>query len=181
MWRPWFYGAASQVEGQAQVAFSPRLRMLTAPRFQRLLGKRSATSRTASKVLLTHFFIVLLALVTDATGAAEVIPPTTSTDAGVQQVAIVGGSYFFRPDHVVVKAGRRLELAVRVEPGIIPHRFVLATVSGRTLADVPINETTKVLRFDLPPGKYVFQCPNQLLFFKSHRERGMAGVLEVKE
>ncbi|MGH8352603.1 MAG: hypothetical protein ACRERY_03635 [Pseudomonas sp.] len=100
---------------------------------------------------------------------------------GVQRVAIVGGSYFFRPDHVVVQAGRGLEITVRVEPGVIPHRFVLETTNGKRLAEVPLDKKAKTLRFDLPAGKYLFHCPNRLLLFKSHRERGMAGVLEVKE
>jgi plastocyanin len=30
-------------------------------------------------------------------------------------------------------------------------------------------------------GKYPFYCRNKLLFFKSHREKGMEGVLEVVE
>ncbi|GLZ87959.1 hypothetical protein Pres01_40100 [Metapseudomonas resinovorans] len=136
---------------------------------------------TPAKLLQGAIVIALLSLATEAAGAADSVSPASAAADDLQRVAIVGGSYFFRPDHVVVKAGRPLELAVRVEAGIIPHRFVLETADGRSLADVPINEKTKVLRFALPAGKYLFQCPNRLLFFKSHRERGMTGVLEVKE
>jgi len=28
-------------------------------------------------------------------------------------------------------------------------------------------------------GKYAFYCKNKLLFFKSHRENGQEGILEV--
>ncbi|MBT8764833.1 cupredoxin domain-containing protein [Metapseudomonas boanensis] len=138
-------------------------------------------SRTPAKLLQGVMVVALLSPSALATGATDSISPARAAADDLQRVAIVGGSYFFQPDHVVVKAGRPLELAVRVEAGIIPHRFVLETADGGSLADVPINETTKVLRFELPAGKYLFQCPNRLLFFKSHRERGMAGVLEVKE
>jgi plastocyanin len=31
------------------------------------------------------------------------------------------------------------------------------------------------------PGTFVFYCDKKLLFFKSHREKGMEGRLEVRE
>jgi plastocyanin len=31
------------------------------------------------------------------------------------------------------------------------------------------------------PGKYEFYCGKKLLFFKSHKEKGMVGTLEVTE
>src|ERR1039457_6040467 len=40
---------------------------------------------------------------------------------GKQRVSILGGSYFFKPDHIVVKVNVPVELAVRLEPGIVPH------------------------------------------------------------
>lgn len=100
---------------------------------------------------------------------------------GVQRVALVGGSYFFRPGHIVVKAGQPLEISVRMEPGIVPHRFVLEAADGQPLADLPLSTEAKTLRLTLKAGDYAFHCPNQLLGFRSHRERGMAGVLEARE
>lgn len=100
---------------------------------------------------------------------------------GVQRVAIVGGSYFFEPARIVVKAGRPLEISLRMERGVVPHRFVLEGTDGEPVADVELAETPKTVRVELPAGTYDFHCPNRLLFFKSHRERGMAGVLEVRD
>ncbi len=38
-----------------------------------------------------------------------------------------------------------------------------------------------IIRFTpLKTGKYAFHCKKKLLFFKSHREKGMEGVLEVR-
>ncbi|WP_218568991.1 cupredoxin domain-containing protein [Pseudomonas sp. 2FE] len=125
--------------------------------------------------------IALLAFVTSAVGADAAPYQTRAGADDVQRVVIVGGSYFFRPDHIVVQAGRSLEITVRVEPGVIPHRFVLESTDGKVLADVPLGKKAKTLRFALPAGDYLFHCPNRLLLFKSHRERGMAGVLEVQE
>ena len=131
-----------------------------------------------------HWCVVVTALLASWTAfAGAVAAPYQATIGadGVQRVDIVGGSYFFQPDHVVALAGRPLEITVRVEPGIIPHRFVLEAESGKPLADISLEKEAKTLRFNLPAGKYVFHCPNRLLLFKSHRERGMAGVLEVRE
>ncbi|QAU35506.1 hypothetical protein [Janthinobacterium sp. 17J80-10] len=52
---------------------------------------------------------------------------------------------------------------------------------GTVLVDVPLAEEAKVLRLKLPPGTYAFYCAKRLLGFKSHRQRGMAGVLEARE
>ncbi|WP_024302577.1 hypothetical protein [Pseudogulbenkiania sp. MAI-1] len=101
---------------------------------------------------------------------------------GVQRVAIVGGSYFFKPDHLVVKAGIPVELSVRVEAGLIPHSFVLKLPPDQVAIDSRLVQEARTFRFTpTVAGRYPFQCPNKLLFFKSHREKGMAGVLEVVE
>lgn len=114
--------------------------------------------------------------------APETGPYQASMDAdGVQRVALNGGSYFFRPDRIVVQAGQPLEISVKVEPGVVPHSFVLEAADGKVLADVKLGEAAQTLQFNLPPGNYVFYCPKRLLGFKSHRERGMAGVLEARE
>lgn len=181
MFRPVFSCAEIDSADLAQVALGRWLCIPSARSFRMLDQGSRLTTRTPAKVLQGARVVVILSLAAVAVGATGSVSPERAAADDLQRVAIVGGSYFFQPDHIVVKAGRPLELAVRVEAGIIPHRFVLETADGRSLADVPINETTKVLRFELPAGKYLFQCPNRLLFFKSHRERGMAGVLEVKE
>lgn len=110
-------------------------------------------------------------------------PPAGAADAAAdaQRVTIVGGSCFFRPERIVVRADRPLELSVSMESGLVPHRFVLEAADGRTLADVELSEQPQILRLELSRGEYAYHCPNRLLFLKSHRERGMAGVLVVEE
>ena len=101
---------------------------------------------------------------------------------GVQRVSIVGGSYFFKPDHIVVKAGIPVELSVRIEAGLIPHSFVLKLPPDQVAIDSRLGQEPRTFR--LTPtvaGRYPFRCPNKLLFFKSHEEKGMTGVLEVVE
>ncbi|SEF99474.1 quinol oxidase [Thauera chlorobenzoica] len=113
--------------------------------------------------------------------AAEPAAVAVSGADGVQRIAIVGGSYFFRPARIVARSAPPLEIMVSMESGLIPHRFVLEAADGRVLADVPLAEQPQTLRFELPAGEYAFHCPNRLLFFSSHRERGMSGVLRIEE
>ncbi|WP_197538731.1 quinol oxidase [Azoarcus sp. KH32C] len=114
---------------------------------------------------------------------ADDAPPQQATvDAdGVQRVGILGGSYFFKPSKIVAKAGQPLEISVRMEQGIVPHRFVLDGPNGKPAAEVDLSEAPRTVRVELPPGEYQFYCSNRLLMFKSHRERGMTGVLQVRE
>lgn len=115
-------------------------------------------------------------------GVAAAQPEPAPLDAdGVQRVRIVGGSYFFRPERIAARAGQPLEITLQLEPGIVPHRFVLEGPDGKPLAEVAMGSEARTLRLTLPAGDYPFFCPNRLLGFKSHRERGMAGVLEVRE
>ncbi|MCC4118523.1 cupredoxin domain-containing protein [Aromatoleum toluclasticum] len=107
------------------------------------------------------------------------VPAAIDTD-GVQRVTIVGGSYFFRPDRILAKAGRPLHLIVSMEEGIVPHRFVLDGPVGKPVADIELATKPKTVQIELPPGQYAFSCPNRLLMFKSHRERGMSGTLEIR-
>ncbi|WP_241022318.1 quinol oxidase [Burkholderia sp. Ac-20353] len=125
-----------------------------------------------------------------AVGAANANPGTAAADApvrvpvdadGVQRVAIVGGSYFFRPDHLIVKAGVPVELTVSAEAGLVPHSFVIDAPQAGIAVRTELSTTPKTLRFTATqPGRFAYYCTHRLLFFKSHRERGMEGVLEVE-
>lgn len=99
---------------------------------------------------------------------------------GVQRVDVLGGSYFFSPRHIVVKVNTPVELKVRKEPGIVPHNIAIKAPEAGIDFDVPLETEPKVVRFTpTKTGSYSFYCTKKLLFFESHREKGMEGVLEV--
>lgn len=101
---------------------------------------------------------------------------------GVQRVEVVAGSYYFDPDHIVVKRGVPVELTVRKKPALIPHTFVMGEKdAGPKLKESLSKEPKTVTLTFEETGLYPFWCDNKLLFFKSHREKGMAGVIEVIE
>lgn len=100
---------------------------------------------------------------------------------GVQRARIEGGSYFFRPERVTVKANVPVELTISVERGLVPHSFVIQAPEAGIDIDESLSSTPKTIRFTpTAAGSYPFYCRNRLLFLESHREKGMAGVLVVE-
>ena len=103
-------------------------------------------------------------------------------DDGAQHVSIVGGSYFFKPNRVVVKVGVPVELTLSREEGLITHVFVIHAPESGINVDQSLSTVPQTIRFTPTAlGLYPFYCKNRLLFFKSHREEGMEGILEVGE
>ena len=99
---------------------------------------------------------------------------------GVQRVRIVGGDYFFKPKHIVVKVNVPVELSASREGGIVHHTLVIKAPEAGIAVDEEVGtETKKIALTATALGKYPFYCSNKLLFFASHRERGMEGILEV--
>jgi plastocyanin domain-containing protein len=100
---------------------------------------------------------------------------------GVQKVEIVGGSYFFKPDHIIVKANVPVEISVRKEGGIIPHDFVLNAPGAGMDFRVDLSSDPRIIRFTpATPGKYEFRCDKKSPFSsKTHADKGMKGILEV--
>jgi len=101
---------------------------------------------------------------------------------GVQQINILAGDYFFKPNHIIVKVNVPVRLVVRVERGIVPHGLVLKALEANISLDEDLSREFHTFIFTpSAPGRYAFYCPKKLFFFKSHREHGMEGVLEVVE
>lgn len=99
---------------------------------------------------------------------------------GVQRVRLEGGGYFFKPYHIVVKVNVPVELLASREAGIVPHDLVIkAPEAGIAVEEELAAEPKKIAFTPTAVGKYPFYCGKRLLFFASHRERGMEGVLEV--
>jgi len=99
---------------------------------------------------------------------------------GVQRVEVVGGSYYFDPNVIVVKVNIPVELRVRKESGITPHNMVLKAPEAGIDFSVSLSTTPKSVTFTpKKTGKYPFECTHKLLFFKSHKDQGMHGILEV--
>lgn len=101
---------------------------------------------------------------------------------GIQRIRVVGGSYFFKPDHIIVRVGVPVEFSANLEPGIVPHTLVIDAPKAGIAIDATLGAEIKTFTFTPTiAGKYPFYCKNKLLFFESHSEKGMTGLLEVIE
>ena len=133
------------------------------------------------KFLIVFLVLAGIAFAQDAGEKKKAYIATVDTD-GVQRGTISGGSYFFEPDHIIVKVNVPVELTIKKESGIVPHNIIINAPD----ADMDINESLsdkpKIIQL-IPKkiGKYPFYCDKRLLFFKSHKEKGMEGVIEVVE
>ena len=109
-------------------------------------------------------------------------PEVVKADAdGVQRVRVVAGNYFFKPNHIIVKVNRPVELTASREGGMVPHDLVIrAEDAGITVEQDLATEPRKVAFTPKKVGKYAIYCSKKPPFGgASHRERGMQGVLEV--
>ena len=99
---------------------------------------------------------------------------------GVQRVEILAGEYFFSPNEIILKVNVPTELTIRKESGMMPHDIVIkAPEAGVDIAE-SISTEPKTIKFTpTKTGKFNFYCDKKFLFFKSHKERGMKGVIEV--
>jgi len=124
--------------------------------------------------------MVILTISTIAAEKKEFIAPIGSD--GIQRVEIVGGSYFFNPHYIVVKVNVPVEMTLRKESGITPHNIVLSAPEAGININIELITESHTVRFTpTRTGVFAFYCDKKLLFFESHRDKGMAGTLEVRE
>jgi len=99
---------------------------------------------------------------------------------GVQRIRIAAGSYFFKPNHVVVKVDVPVELVASREAGMAPHDLVIRDPDGGVVAEEELSTEPKKIAFTpKKTGMYSFYCSKKLPFMAGHRERGMEGFVEV--
>ncbi|MGH7166188.1 MAG: cupredoxin domain-containing protein [Nitrospiraceae bacterium] len=101
---------------------------------------------------------------------------------GVQRATIVLDSYSYSPNHLVVQSGKPVELMLNSVTTLTPHNFVLKEpAAGLDVEkDVGAGKSLTVRFTPTQPGTFSFYCDKKLLFFKSHREKGMEGHLDVR-
>ncbi|MCI0568040.1 MAG: cupredoxin domain-containing protein [Acidobacteria bacterium] len=89
---------------------------------------------------------------------------------------------FYHPNHLIVRAGKPVELVLKSLTTITPHNFILKEPEAglNVEEEIGAGKTVTVKFTPTRPGTYTFYCDKRLLFFKSHREKGMEGRLEVR-
>lgn len=81
-----------------------------------------------------------------------------------------------------MQAGKPVELILTSITTIVPHNFVLKDGAAELSIDrdVSAGKTRTVQFTPVQKGVFAFFCDKKLLFFASHREKGMEGKLEVR-
>jgi plastocyanin domain-containing protein len=125
--------------------------------------------------------VLLIVAVVPGSSAADEKPFTATVGAdGVQTVEVTAGGYFYKPSHIIVRVGVPVKLNVTREGGLTPHDIVMQSPEAGMEFSEGLSTTAKAISFTpTKPGKYPFFCSKKPPFGRSHRERGMEGVLEV--
>jgi plastocyanin len=135
------------------------------------------------KAISTIIFTALISLTVSAqeTGYQYTVHISSVNEEGSQRIEITGGEYFFNPNYIIVTKGIPVELVVRKEPGIVPHNIVIESPEAGMAIKDSISTQEHIIHFTpAKSGRYPFYCDKKLLFFKSHRGKGMEGILEVR-
>jgi len=116
-----------------------------------------------------------------ATGQPEPVVLEVGPD-GVQRGQVALDSYSYTPNHLVVQAGIPVEIRLNSLTTLTPHNFVIKEpAAGLSITqDVGAGKTVTVRFTAFKPGTYWVYCDKKLLFFASHRAKGMEGRLEVR-
>jgi plastocyanin len=125
----------------------------------------------------------LLLMFASVAVCADEVPFIVPMDKdGVQRVEVLGGDYFFKPSHIVVKVNQPVELVVRKDGRIVPHSLVIDAPEAGIKVNVSLSHDPQTIAFTpTKTGSYPFYCDKKPWFLASHREKGMEGVLEVVE
>lgn len=91
-------------------------------------------------------------------------------------------SYSIKPDTITVKAGQAVVLKVTNAAGMVPHNLIIHAPEAGIDVNVDLSGGKSGSASFTPtkPGRYEMHCDKKLLFFKSHKEKGMHGTLIVE-
>ncbi len=100
---------------------------------------------------------------------------------GVLEVQM--GDYKYMPDQIEAVVGQPVKLKLVNLDSFTPHDFVLISPDAGVNVEVDIGPGgTEMVEFTpQKAGSFRFHCSKKLLFFESHEEKGMHGMLIVKE
>ena len=127
-------------------------------------------------------FFLMLAVSVFAEDSGKKVFKAVIDEHGVQKVDILGGEYFYDPNYIIVKANMPVELTIKKTTGYVPHNIIIKGIDTLTEINANLDKEPKVIKFTpRKTGKYPFYCDKKLLFFKSHQEKGMEGIIEVIE
>src|SRR5664279_5259133 len=99
--------------------------------------------------------LLLIAVVIGAVAEDEKPVVVKIASDGVQRVEMLGGDYFFKPNHIIVKINVPVEIIIKKESGMVPHNIVLDAPEAGIKISESLNTDPKTIRFTpTKTGKY---------------------------
>lgn len=126
---------------------------------------------------------LLITLQVAVAQAADIAQPVTpfvvsvGTD-GVQRATITLDSYSYTPKHLIVEAGKPVELTLTSVTTITPHNFIIKELSVEQ--DLSAGKTVTITFTPTQTGTFPIYCDKRLWPLPSHRDKGMEGTFEVR-
>jgi heme/copper-type cytochrome/quinol oxidase subunit 2 len=130
--------------------------------------------------LLTSVGVTIVHAAEPSQSGLPVVIPVAAD--GVQRATVMLDSYSYSPNHLIVEAGKPVELTLTSVTTIIPHNFIIKDPAG-TLSveqDVSAGKTVTITFTPPQPGTFPIYCDKRLWPLPSHRDKGMEGKLEVR-
>ena len=112
-------------------------------------------------------------------GSPLMVPVATD---GVQRATVTLDSYSYTPNHLIVEAGKPVELTLTSVTTIIPHNFIIKDPAGSLSVEqeVSAGKTVTITFTPTQAGTFPIYCDKRLWPLPSHRDKGMEGKLEVR-
>ena len=129
---------------------------------------------------LTSVGVTIVDAVEPSQSGSPVVVPVAAD--GVQRTTVTLDSYSYTPNHLIVEAGKPVELTLISVTTIIPHNFIIKDPAGSLSVeqDVSAGKTVTITFTPTQPGIFPIYCDKRLWPLPSHRDKGMEGKLEVR-
>ena len=130
--------------------------------------------------LLTSIGVTNVDAVEPSQSGPPVVIPVAAD--GVQRATVTLDSYSYTPNHLIVEAGKPVELTLTSMTTIIPHNFIIKDPAGSLSVeqDVSAGKTVTITFTPTQTGTFPIYCDKRLWPLPSHRDKGMEGKLEVR-
>ena len=130
--------------------------------------------------LLTTVGVTIVHAAEPSQPSSPVVIPVAAD--GVQRATVTLDSYSYTPNHLIVEAGKPVELTLTSVTTIIPHNFIIKDPAGSLSVeqDVSAGKTVTITFTPTQPGTFPIYCDKRLWPLPSHRDKGMEGTLEVR-
>lgn len=130
--------------------------------------------------LLTSVGVTLVEAADSSQPGPPLVVPVAAD--GVQRATVTLDSYSYAPNHLIVEAGKPVELTLISVTTITPHNFIIKDPAGSLSVeqDVSAGKTVTIKFTPTQSGTFPIYCDKRLWPLPSHRDKGMEGKLEVR-